>query len=79
MRMTWDEIPDTLEGLEALPADVLTCEQVSKVLHADPATLRAQAQQCPEKLGFRVIVAKKRVKIPKMPFIRFMRGEMDEG
>lgn len=75
-RMKWEDIPDTLEGIEALPTEVLTCEQVSKVLHTDPTTLRVQAQKNPETLGFPVIVAKKRVKIPKQPFLKYMRGEL---
>lgn len=55
----------TLDQLEALPAEVLTCAQVTPVL--------LQALERPELLGFPVIVAGSRVKIPKRPFIRFMR------
>ena len=76
MKMTWDEIPDTLEGIEALPTEVLTCEMVCKVLHTDPNTLRAQAQDDPDRLDFPVIVVKRRVKIPKQPFLKYMRGEI---
>lgn len=63
----------TLDQLEALPAEVLTCAQVAPVLCANPATLHLQALERPELLGFPVIVAGSRVKIPKRPFIRFMR------
>lgn len=63
----------TLDELEALPVEVLTCAQVAPVLGANPATIRGQATERPELLGFPVIVAGRRVKIPKMPFIRFMR------
>jgi hypothetical protein len=31
--------------------------------------------QDPSKLGFPVIVAGRRVKVPKAPFIKYMRGE----
>jgi hypothetical protein len=63
----------TLDQLEALPAEVLTCAQVAPVLCASPATLHLQALERPELLGFPVIVAGSRVKIPKRPFLRFMR------
>jgi len=65
----------TLEDLEALPGEVLTCQQIAPLLCANPATIRCQAQERPEMLGFPVIVAGCRVKIPKRPFIRFMKGE----
>lgn len=63
----------TLDELEALPVEVLTCAQVAPVLGANPATIHGQATDRPELLGFPVIVAGSRVKIPKRPFIRFMR------
>lgn len=63
----------TLEQIEALPQEVLTCAQVAPVLGANPATIHGQATDRPELLGFPVIVAGRRVKIPKRPFLRFMR------
>lgn len=64
----------TLEELEALETEILTCQQVAPILKANPATIHHQAMECPEKLGFRVIVMGKMVKIPRLPFIAFMRG-----
>lgn len=68
----------TLEQLEALPVEVLTCAQVAPVLGANPATIHGQATDRPELLGFPVIVAGSRVKIPKRPFLRFMREGIKE-
>ena len=65
----------TLDELEALPVEVLTCSQIAPLLGANPATIHGQATDRPELLGFPVIVAGSRVKIPKRPFLRFMRGE----
>lgn len=62
----------TLEEIKALDTEVLTCAQVAPLLQADPNTIRGQAQDRPEMLGFPVICAGRRVKIPKRPFIRFM-------
>ena len=69
----------TLEELEALPVDVFTPAQIAPVLRLDQDTIRGQARSCPALLGFPVIVAKSRVKIPKQPFLRFMRGQNQEG
>lgn len=69
-------IPETLDGIEALPCDVLTCLQVSKVLGVGAANLHDQAVADPAALGFPVIRCGTRVKIPKGAFLRFMRGEM---
>ena len=63
----------TLEEIEALDCEVLTCAQVAPLLQADPNTIRGQAQERPELLSFPVICAGRRVKIPRRPFIRFMR------
>lgn len=63
----------TLEQIEALDAEVLTCAQVAPLLASNPATIHGQAMERPELLGFPVIVAGRRVKIPRRPFVRFMR------
>ena len=72
----WHTLPTTLAEIEALPTEVLTCKSVARVLQADPGTIHAQAVERPELLGFPVIVAGTRVKIPKQPFLKFMRGEL---
>ena len=62
----------TLEQIAALPGEVLTCAQIAPLLNMNPATIHDQAIEMPWLLGFPVIVAKRRVKIPKKAFIRFM-------
>ena len=64
----------TLEELEACPKAVVTAADIADILGASPNTIRYQAQECPEKLGFPVIVMGSRVKIPRIPFIMFMNG-----
>lgn len=66
----------TLEELAAKPSEILTCADVAPLLACSPWTLHEQAMEDPYALGFPVIVAKRRVKIPKRAFIRFMAGEM---
>lgn len=67
--------PLTFEEIENLSDEVLTCVQVSKVLKSEVAALHKQAVTNPKNLGFPVIVVGTRVKIPRIPFIKFMRGE----
>lgn len=69
----------TLEQIEALDTEVLTCAQVAPLLQADPNTIRGQAQDRPDLLGFPVICAGRRVKIPRRPFIRFMKEGVVDG
>lgn len=65
----------TLDQIEAMATDVLTPAQVASVLHLDQDTIRGQAREAPWLLGFPVVCAGNRVKIPRLPFLRFMRGE----
>ena len=67
-----------LEDIEKIPSEILTCTQVAPLLHASPNTIHQQAIERPDLLGFPVIVAKRRVKIPKQPFLRFMREGISE-
>lgn len=67
----------TLEEIAALPVEVLTAAEVAKVCRMDQDTIRGQARECPELLGFPVIVAKQQVRIPKRAFLLFMQGKED--
>ena len=67
--------PLTLEEIEQSDEIFLVATQVADVLGADPGTIREQAQANPYKLGFPVIVAGSRVKIPRIPFLKFIKGE----
>lgn len=51
-----------------------TPEDIKEYLDTDPATIRSMAHDCPEKLGFKVVVLGKRVCIPIMPFVMTMTG-----
>ena len=64
----------TIEEVEALDTEFLTCMQVAQILGASQQKIHMQAIECPEKLGFPVIVIGSRVKIPRRAFIQFMKG-----
>jgi len=52
--------------------EFFTPQEVSFVLGSDPQTIRLQARLRPELLNFPVIVMGNRVKIPRIPFLRYM-------
>lgn len=62
----------TREEIMSCPDEILNAVNISGVLNANPNTIRGQAAECPELLGFPVIVMGSRVKIPREPFIRYM-------
>jgi len=65
----------TYSEIKASCSDMLTAAEVADVVGASPITIRAQAHECPEKLGFPVVVLGNRVRIPRLAFIRFMEGQ----
>lgn len=49
----------------------LIAEDVAPLLRTNPNTIRAQAKERPELLGFPVVVLGKRVIIPRRAFLEF--------
>ena len=73
--MTCEERLEYFETLRAYPKDFLVSAQVAPLLDGTPQLIRETAREHPEWLGFPVIVYGSRVKIPKLPFLRYIRGE----
>ena len=65
----------TFADIENIREEVLTPLQVGAYLHVNPQSIRQQAKEAPEMLGFPVIVIGSRVLIPKRAFIQFMQGK----
>ena len=63
----------TLADIEKSTKDFLTAEDIAPYLKSNPDIIRWQAQHNSEKLGFPVIVAKSRVKIPRIGFLFFCK------
>ena len=61
-------IDDMLQSSEPF----LSPGDIAEVLHCDPQSIRAQAQTDPSKLGYPVIVINRRVRIPRIPFLRYL-------
>ena len=49
----------------------LTPAEVAPVLGSDPHTVRCTARQRPDLLGFEFTFSGNRMKIPRIPFLRF--------
>ena len=64
----------TLEELKVLSKtrDFFTPQQVSDVLGCDPYSINVQAKSNIHSLGFPASLIGNRVKIPAVPFLRFM-------
>lgn len=65
----------SLQDIERLPGEMLTPAQVAGVLEMNPYTINVMAAQQPDAFGFPVMLLGNRVKIPKQPFLLYMRGE----
>lgn len=68
----------TIEELKKVDKDFVTAADVAEILGTDPNSLRWQAKNDREALGFPVVVIKSRVKIPRVPFIRCVCGEAEK-
>ena len=53
----------------------LFSEEVAKFVSLSPQNIREQAKADPKKLGFNVVVAGTQVRIPRIPFLEFLRGK----
>lgn len=65
----------TLDEIRASDKTFLTPADVAGVLAADAQSIRLQAREFPEALGFPVICVGNRTKIPRKPFLRFLGEE----
>lgn len=64
----------TLDDVKKLDKDFLTAKDIQHIIQCDPNIIRLQAHKDQSKLGFPVIVANSRVKIPRIPFIQYVEG-----
>ena len=73
--MTSDNRKDELERIAALPKDMLVPKDICKYLGCSAYTINVATEDGKNPFPFPVIRLGRRVKIPKIPFIKTMRGE----
>lgn len=69
----------TLEELLHSDKDVFTPAEIAPVLRSTDQTIRVVARQRPDLLGFPTIIMGTRVRIPRIPFLKFMGVLPDDG
>ena len=69
----------TLEELKNSRAAFVTCQDVGPIIQVDPHTLHMQAldEKWKAKLGFPVNVFGNRVRIPRIPFLKYIGEDSD--
>ena len=68
----------TLQDIKQMDKDVITPAEAAQVVGCDPQLIRLEARERPENLGFPVIIVKSRIKSPRVAFIRYMEGNLDQ-
>ena len=66
----------TLQELEQLETEVLTPKQVAPILGCQPYSINIATKNGNNPFPFPIIRMGTRVRIPKTPFIKAMRGEI---
>lgn len=69
----------TLEQIKNSEKTFLTPNDIADILGANAQTIRIQAREAPEMLGFPVSCCGKRTRIPRGPFLRFLGYEEKKG
>lgn len=62
----------TLTEIKQSTKPFLSAAEVAELMGSDPHTLRTTARQRPELLGFPFAFSGNRMKIPRIPFLRWM-------
>lgn len=62
----------TIEEIKKTDKMFLTPSDISGVLGSNPQTIRVTARQRPDLIGFEFTFAGNRMKIARIPFLRFM-------
>ena len=69
----------TLEDIRNTDKAFLTPDDISGVLGSNPQTIRVTARQRPDLIGYKFTFVGNRMKIPRIPFLRFLEAEKEES
>ena len=65
----------TVKELELSDKAFVFARDVADIIGCAAENIRSQAKDDPSKLGFPVVVIGSRVKIPRVPFLKYIKGE----
>jgi hypothetical protein len=68
----------TIEEIKASPKMFLIPADIAPLIGSDPHTIRCTAKQRPDLLGFEFTFTGNRMKIPRIPFLRFLGEEINK-
>lgn len=68
----------TLNDIKRMDREFLPPSIVARVVGCDPQSIRIQARENPDALGFPVSVQGTRTRIPRRAFVRWMEGGVQE-
>ena len=66
----------TLQDIEKLPKEVLVPADIAPILGCTPYSINVATRDGKNPFPFPIIRMGTRVRIPKAPFIKFMRGDL---
>lgn len=66
----------TLNDIKSMDDDFLYPDTVAKIIGCNPQSIRIQARENPDALGFPVSVQGTRTRIPRLAFISWVEGGM---
>lgn len=62
----------TIEDVMKSNRTFLSAQDIAPILRCDPQAIRVQAREKPESMGYPVLVIGRRVRIPRIPFLRYL-------
>ena len=70
---------EELRRIEALPKEMLVPKDICKYLGCSSYTINVATRDGKNPFPFPIIRIGSRVRIPKIPFIKAMKGELEKG
>ena len=67
----------TLNDIRQIDREYLLPREVADILGTDAQAIRVCARSNPAALGFPVVRLGTRIKVPRLPFLRFMEGGLN--
>lgn len=62
----------TLQDIINSDSVYLTPADIAAILGCDPQSIRTQAHKNPQAMGYPIIIIGRRIRIPRIPFLRYL-------